>query len=61
MELMNAQTWLAGKHATLQLAVRHEGRRHRIAGAHITARIEGAAEPSNFPRETAQRPSPAGI
>jgi hypothetical protein len=52
VELMNSRTWLAGGRATLQVAVRHREGGSGIAGARITARIEGAAERTEFSAET---------
>src|ERR1700682_2036671 len=52
MELMNARTWLTGGRATLQVAVRHKEGGTGIAGARITARIDGAAERTEFSAET---------
>jgi hypothetical protein len=44
VELLNQRTWLAGKHATLYLAVRNKDAGAPASGARVTARIEGAAE-----------------
>jgi hypothetical protein len=52
VELMNARTWLAGGRATLQVAVRHKEGGTGIAGARITARIDGAAERTEFSADT---------
>jgi hypothetical protein len=52
LELLNARTWLAGRHATLQIAVRHSEGGAAVAGARITARIDGAAERAEFSAET---------
>jgi hypothetical protein len=52
MELMNARTWLAGGRATLQVAVRHREGGTGIAGARITARIDGAAERTELSADT---------
>jgi hypothetical protein len=52
MELMNARTWLSAGRATLQVAIRHKEGGSGIAGVRITARIEGAAEPTEFSAET---------
>lgn len=52
VELMNSRTWLAAGRATLQVAVRHREGGTGIAGARITARIEGAAERTEFSAET---------
>ena len=42
LELLNARTWLAGKQATLHVVVKEEGGAN-IAGATVTAEIEGSA------------------
>ena len=47
VELINAKTWLAGKHATLQLQVR-DANGNAISGAETKARVEGAEKPSEF-------------
>ena len=52
MELMNARTWLSAGRATLQVAIRHKEGGSGIAGVRITARIEGAAERTEFSAET---------
>jgi hypothetical protein len=52
IELLNPKTWLAGKHATLQLRVT-DAHGHPVAGAKITASVSGAAEPANFFSESA--------
>jgi hypothetical protein len=52
MELMNARTWMSGGRATLQVSVRHREGGTGIAGARITARIEGAAERTELSAET---------
>jgi hypothetical protein len=47
LELLNAKTWLTGKRASLQVAVRNET--HQVvAGATVISRVDGAAEPTNF-------------
>jgi hypothetical protein len=51
VELTNAKTWLAGKHATLQLSVRDTAG-EAAAGAEMTARVEGAASPAEFSART---------
>jgi hypothetical protein len=50
--LLNPKTWLAGKHATLQLRVT-DAHGHPVAGAKITASVSGAAELANFFSESA--------
>jgi hypothetical protein len=52
IELINANTWLAGKRANLHLAVRKKQNGEAIAGALVTARIDGAAEVTEFSTET---------
>jgi hypothetical protein len=47
VELTNAKTWLAGKHATLQLMLR-DSAGNAIAGAETKARVEGAETPAEF-------------
>ena len=43
LELLNAKSWLSGKHAQLQVAVNHEDG-SPVAGARVLVEIEGAAE-----------------
>jgi hypothetical protein len=45
--LLNAKTWLSGKHATLQLKVR-DAAGNAVAGAETKARVEGAESPAEF-------------
>jgi len=52
IELINAKTWLAGKRANLHVAVRKKQNGEAIAGALVTARIDGAAEVTEFSTET---------
>jgi hypothetical protein len=47
LELLNAKSWLAGKRASLQIAVRDSAAR-ALENAKVTARVEGAAEPTAF-------------
>ena len=42
VELVNAKSWLAGKRARLQIAVRHKANGGSVAGAQIAAKIDGA-------------------
>jgi len=51
VELTNTRNWLAGKHATLQIAVRDVAGR-AIAGATTKARVEGADSPMEFSAQT---------
>lgn len=51
LELLNAKTWLAGKRASLQVAVRNEA--HQVvAGATVVARMDGATEETKFSAQT---------
>jgi|SRR5947209_6928089 len=47
MELKNSTSWLAGRHAILEVAVRSPDGAN-VSGAKIIARIAGAAEPQEF-------------
>jgi hypothetical protein len=47
VELINAQTWLSGKQATLQLMVRDVAG-NAVAGAETKARVEGGHSPAEF-------------
>jgi hypothetical protein len=51
IELLNAKTWLSGKRALLQVAVR-DSANQSVEGAKITARVDGAAEHLEFSTET---------
>jgi hypothetical protein len=51
VELINARSWLAGKHATLQIVVK-DGTGAVIAGAEARARVEGAANPEQYSGRT---------
>jgi hypothetical protein len=51
LELLNAKTWLSGKHALLQVAVRDLANK-AVEGARVSARVDGAAEPLEFSTET---------
>jgi hypothetical protein len=53
LELINAKSWLAGKRANLHVAVRKKQNGEAIAGALVTARIDGAADVTEFSIETA--------
>src|SRR5881396_794115 len=51
LELLNAKTWLTGKRALLQIAVRNEA--HQAVGnATVIARVDGAAEATQFSAKT---------
>jgi hypothetical protein len=52
LELVNAKSWLAGKRATLQIAVRRKDNGGGIADAHVTAKIDGAVTPVEFKTNT---------
>lgn len=52
IELINAKTWLAGKRANLHIAVRKKQNGEAVAGALLTARIDGAANVTEFSTET---------
>ena len=51
LELLNARTWLSGKHASLQVAVNDHANKP-VDHATVTARVEGAAEPAAYAAET---------
>jgi hypothetical protein len=51
VELINARTWLVGKHATLQIVVK-DGTGAVIAGAEARARVEGAENPEEYSART---------
>jgi hypothetical protein len=52
LELVNARSWLAGKHASLQIAVRKKDGGAAVAGARVAARVDGAAERVECSAET---------
>jgi hypothetical protein len=51
LELINAKTWLTGKRALLQIAVRNQDKQS-VEGASVTARVDGAAELSEYSTQT---------
>src|SRR6266481_3263082 len=51
LPLINAKTWLSGKRALLQVAVRNQTNQ-AVEGAKVTARVDGAAEFSEYSSET---------
>ena len=51
LELINAKTWLSGKHAFLKIVVRDQAKK-AVEGAKVIAKIEGAAQPTEFSTET---------
>ena len=52
VELLNLKSWLSGKRANLQLAVRNKQNGVAVSGALVTARIDGAADVTEFSTET---------
>jgi hypothetical protein len=52
LELLNAKSWLSGKRATLQVLVFRKDDGAAVSGARVTARIDGAAEPSQYSTAT---------
>jgi hypothetical protein len=55
VELLNAKSWLTGKHATLQIAVRDKNNGTAVVGAQVAAKLEGAATNSEFTAQTDQQ------
>jgi hypothetical protein len=53
VELTNAKSWLAGKHASLQVSVNEENG-EPAAGAKVEAQIEGSVEPRVYAAETGE-------
>jgi len=51
LDLLNARTWLTGKRALLQIAVR-DPNQQAVEGAKVIARVEGAAQPAEYYTET---------
>lgn len=51
LELLNAKTWLSGKHASLQIVVNDHANKP-VERATVMARVEGAAGPAAFSAET---------
>ena len=51
LELLNAKTWLTGKHASLRIAVNDHANKP-VEHATVMARVEGAAQPAGFSAET---------
>jgi hypothetical protein len=52
VELINVKSWLAGKRASLHVAIRKKQNGEALAGALVTARIDGAASVTEFSTET---------
>ena len=50
--LINSKTWLAGKHATLDVSVQNRESGEAVNHARIVARVEGAADSKEFTTET---------
>lgn len=50
--LVNSKTWLAGKRATLDVSVQNRESGEALNHARVVARVEGAAELSEFKTET---------
>jgi hypothetical protein len=51
LELMNAKSWLTAKHALLQVSVKDEAG-DPVAGAKVTAHMDGAVDAQEFFGET---------
>jgi hypothetical protein len=51
LELINAKTWLTGKHALLQIVVRNEAHQ-AVGGATVIARVDGATVATQFSSKT---------
>lgn len=51
LELINAKTWLTGKRAILQIAVRNEAHQ-AVGGAFVSAHVDGAAEVTELSART---------
>lgn len=52
LELLNAKSWLVGKRANLHVAVRNKQNGAGVPGALVTARIDGAANITEYSTET---------
>jgi hypothetical protein len=52
LRLLNAKDWLTGKRATLQVLVFEKTDGAVVSGARVMARIEGAAEPTQYSSAT---------
>ena len=52
LRLLNAKDWLTGRRATLQVLVFEKPEGAVVSGARVTARIEGAAEPTQYSSAT---------
>jgi hypothetical protein len=51
VQLLNGRTWLSGKHALLQIAIR-DSANNAVAGAKVTARMDGSADHFEMSTET---------
>jgi len=51
VQLLNGRTWLSGKRALLQIAVR-DAANNAVEGAKVTTRVDGSAEPFELSTET---------
>ena len=51
LELTNAKSWLSGKHAKLEVAVRHESG-GPVSGARVRAEFEGSEDGASFQGQT---------
>jgi hypothetical protein len=51
LELINAKTWLSGKHAILKVAVRNAAHQ-AVGGATVSIRVDGTAEMTQFSART---------
>jgi len=52
LDLLNPRNWLTANRAHLELAVHIKGMAAAVSGARVTARIEGAAAPTEFSATT---------
>jgi hypothetical protein len=52
LRLLNAKDWLTGRRATLQVLVFEKPEGAVVSGARVTARIDGAAEPTQYSSAT---------
>lgn len=52
LELINANSWLSGKRATLQLAVRYGDTGGAVGNARVAAHVEGSAGGQEFTAQT---------
>jgi len=50
--LINSKSWLAGKHATLDVSVQNRESGEALNHARVVARVEGAADSNEFKTET---------